>query len=85
MGAQFGSKRQPDKARRELECPNVVPRKHRRSPESYQGAPKNLNLKALAPILERKCDPHGCHEGKKQENVRIAKPLKKQGFFIDFQ
>ena len=81
MGAQFGSKRQPDKARRELECPNVVPRKHRRSPESRQGAPKNLNLEALAPILERKCDPHGYHEGKKQENVRIAKPLKKLRVF----
>ena len=50
MGAQFGSKRQPDKARRELECPNVVPRKHRRSPESCQGAPKNPKWRLLHPF-----------------------------------
>ena len=84
MGAQFGSKRQPDKARRELEGPNVVPRKQKRPPERCQDAPKNPNLEALAPILERKCDPNGCHEGKKQENVRFAKPLKKHRFFNDF-
>ena len=87
MGAQFGSKRQPDKARRELEGPNVVPRKQKRPPETCQDAPKNLNLEALAPILERNCDPNGCHDGKKHENVRFAKPLKKQRFlmiFIDF-
>ena len=85
MGAQFGSKRQPDKARRELEGPNVVPRKQKRPPERCQDAPKNPNLEALASILERKCDPNGCHEGKKQENVRFAKPLKKQWLVNDFQ
>ena len=84
MGAQFGSKRQPDKARRELEGPNVVPRKQKRPPERCQDAPKNPNLEALAPILERKCDPNGCHDGKKQENVRFAKPLKKTQFFQCF-
>ena len=87
MGAQFGSKRQPDKARRELEGPNVVPRKQKRPPERCQDAPKNPNLEALARILERKCDPNGCYDWKKQENVRFTKPLKNQLFlmiFIDF-
>ena len=81
MGAQFGSKRQPDKARRELEGANVVPRKQKRPPERCEDAPKNPNLEALAPIFERKCDPNGCHEGKKQENGRFAKPLKKTMVF----
>ena len=67
LGAQFGSKRQPDKARRELEGANVVPRKQKRPPERCQDARKNPNLEALAPIFERKCDPNGCNEGKKQE------------------
>ena len=51
MGAQFGAKRQPDKARRELEGANVVPRKQKRPPERCHDAPKNPNLEALAPIL----------------------------------
>ena len=84
MGAQFGYKKQPDKTLRELEGPNVVLRKQKRPPERCQDAPKDPNLEALAAILERKCDPNGCHEVKKQENVRFAKPLKKQRFFNDF-
>ena len=82
MGAQFGAKRQPAKARRELKGPNVVLRKQNRLPERCQDAPKNPNLEALAPILERKCDPNGCHDGKKQENVRFAKPLKETTVFL---
>ena len=78
MGAQFGSKRRPDKAQRELDGPIVVPRRQKRLPERFQDAPKDPNLQALAAILEPKCSPNGCHEVNKQENMRFAKSLKKQ-------
>ena len=52
MGPQFGSKRHPDKARRELEGPNVVARRQKRAPARRQDVPKDANLEVLADILE---------------------------------
>ena len=42
LGAQFGSKRHPDRAQRELECPNVVPRRPKKPQKGAKMPPRTL-------------------------------------------
>ena len=67
MGAQFGSKRQPDKARRELEGANVVPRKQKRPPERCQDAPRILIWKLLHPFLSENVIQMAATRGKSKK------------------
>ena len=80
MGAQFGSKRQPDKARRELEGPNVVPRKQKEHQKGAKVPSRILIWRLLHPFWSENVIQMAAMRGKNKKS-EIRKTIEKTMVF----